>query len=49
MAVSKLKAYLRRIGARTIEDRQDAIAAVLDLFSQKKCANYFDAAGYGCI
>jgi transposase len=49
MAFSKLKAHLRRIGARTIEDLQDAIASVLDIFSPEECANYFDAAGYGLI
>jgi len=47
MAFSKLKAHLRRIGARTIEDLHDAIASVLDLFSPEECQNYFDAAGYG--
>jgi len=49
MAFSKLKAHLRRIGARTLEDLQDAIASILDLFSPDECANYFDAAGYGLI
>jgi len=47
MAFSKLKAHLRRIGARTIEDLQNAIASILDLFSAKECENYFIAAGYG--
>ena len=47
MAFSKLKAHLRRIGARTIDDLQNAIASVLDLFSPEECQNYFQAAGYG--
>jgi len=49
MAFSKLKAHLRRIGARTIEELQDAIASVIDLFSPQECANYLDAAGYGLV
>ncbi len=47
MAFSKLKAHLRRIGARTVEALNDAIADVLDLYSPEECRNYFDAAGYG--
>ena len=47
MAFSKLKAHLRRIGARTIHDLQNAIASIIELFSPQECANYFNAAGYG--
>ena len=47
MAFSKLKAHLRRIGARTIETLNDAIADVLDLYSPEECSNYFNATGYG--
>lgn len=46
-AFSKLKAHLRRIGARTIEDLHNAIASILNLFSDEECQNYFNAAGYG--
>ena len=46
-SLSKLKAHLRRIGARTIEDLQAAIASILDLFSPQECSNYLKAAGYG--
>ncbi len=46
MAFSKLKAHLRRIGARTIKDLHDAIASILKLYSTEECANYFSAAGY---
>ncbi len=49
MAFSKLNAHLRGIGARTLEDLQDAIASILDLFSPDECANSFNAAGYGLI
>ena len=46
MAFSKLKAHLRRIGARTFTDMFDAIAQVCDLFSPEECWKYFKAAGY---
>lgn len=47
MAFSKLKAHLRRIGARTIEALHAALAEIIELFSPEECRNYFDAAGYG--
>ena len=46
MAFSKLKAHLRKIGARTIEDLWRAIGDICDLFSPQECRNFFDAAGY---
>jgi len=46
MAFSKLKARLRRIGARTFTDMFEAIAQVCDLYSPLECWNYFKAAGY---
>ena len=46
MPFSKLKAHLRRIGARTIEDMGAAIASILNLFSPEGCSNYLEAAGY---
>lgn len=49
MAFSKLKAHLRRIGARTIEDLHNAIASILALYEPDECQNYFNAAGYGAI
>lgn len=45
-AFSKLKAHLRRIGARTFTDLFNAIGEVCDLFSPQECWNYFQAAGY---
>ena len=46
MAFAKLKAHLRRIGARTFTDMVDAIAQVCDLYSPQECWNSFKAAGY---
>ncbi len=46
MAFSKLKAHLRRIGARTFTDMFEAIAEVCNLYSPQECWNYFKAAGY---
>ena len=45
-AFSKLKALLRKAAARTIPDLWAAIAEAIPLFSQRECANYFQAAGY---
>ena len=46
MAFAKLKAHLRRSGARTFTDMFNAIAEICDLYSQNECWNYFKAAGY---
>ena len=46
MAFSKLKAHLRRIGARTIDDLRHAVGSICDLYSPEECSNYFKAAGY---
>jgi hypothetical protein len=46
MAFSKLKAHLRRIGARTFTDLFSAITEICDLYSQDESWNYFRAAGY---
>ena len=45
-AFSKLKAHLRRIGARNFTDLFNAIGEVCKLFSPQECWNYFQAAGY---
>jgi transposase len=47
MAFSKLKAHLRRIGARTIDDLWKAVGSICNLYSPDECRNYFTAAGYG--
>ena len=46
MAFSKLKAHLRRIGARTIEDLWKAIGDICGLYTPEECWNYFAKAGY---
>lgn len=46
MAFSKLKAYLRKTAARTVDDLWDAIARSLDAFTPSECANFFAASGY---
>jgi transposase len=46
MAFSKLKAHLRRIGARTFDDLVKAIGDVCKLFDPTECWNYLKAAGY---
>ena len=47
MAFSKLKAHLRKIKARTIDDLWKAIGNICKLFTKEECSNYFNAAGYG--
>ena len=47
MAFSKLKAHLRKIKARTIDDLWKAIGNICKLFTSEECSNYFKAAGYG--
>ena len=46
MAFSKLKANLRRIGARTFSALIEAIGEICDMFSPMECSNYFTEAGY---
>lgn len=41
MAFSKLKAHLRRIGARTLDQLLDAIGDVCSLFTPEECENFF--------
>lgn len=45
-AFAKLKALLRKVAARTIDELWDAIGNALTAFSPTECANYFNAAGY---
>lgn len=47
MAFSKLKAHLRRIGARTFDQMFNALAEICDLFTSDECWNFFCEAGYG--
>jgi transposase len=46
MAFSKLKAHLRRIGARSFTGLFDALSEICALYSPDECWNYFTAAGY---
>ncbi len=46
MAFSKLKAHLRKAGARTIDALWRAVGDICDLFSPEECWNYLNAAGY---
>ena len=46
MAFSKLKAHLRRIGARTFDQLIEAIGNICNLFTPDQCRNFFQAAGY---
>ena len=46
MAFSKLKAHLRRIGARSFDELINATGNVCDLFTPDECWNFFRAAGY---
>ena len=43
---AKLKAYLRKVGARTIDDLWRAIGNALDEYSPAECRNYLANAGY---
>jgi transposase len=46
MAFAKLKAHLRRIGARTIDALCTAIGDICTLYSEQECWNYLKDAGY---
>lgn len=46
MAFSKLKALLRKAGARSKETLWDVIGKITDTFTPEECRNYFAAAGY---
>lgn len=46
MAFSKLKAHLRRLGARTYGQLIQALGQICDLFDPDECWNFFRAAGY---
>lgn len=46
MAFAKLKAHLRRIGARTIEAIWQAIGDICAIYTEQECCNYLKQAGY---
>lgn len=45
-AFSKLKAHLRKIGARNFTDLFKALGDICQMFTPDECWNYFHAAGY---
>ena len=47
MAFARLKAHLRRIGARTIDALWRAIGDICVLYSEQECWNDLKDAGYG--
>lgn len=46
MAFSKLKILLRKANARSFEQIENAIRALLDQMTQQECLNFFSQAGY---
>jgi transposase len=46
MALSKLKALLRKAATRTRDALWDEVGQIIDQFTPRECANYFTAAGY---
>ena len=46
MAFSKLKSRQRKAAERTVEALWNAIGRIVDMFTHRKCANDFSAAGY---
>ena len=46
MAFSRLKAHLRRIGARTFDALLEALGDICKLFDPQECWNFIKAAGY---
>jgi ribosome-associated translation inhibitor RaiA len=46
-AFAKLKAYIRKLAARTIEALEAAAAEALQTFKPAECENFFAHAGYG--
>ena len=46
MDFSKLKAFLKKLAPRTVDDLWQAIALAVETFTPDECQNYFTAAGY---
>ena len=44
---SKVKAWLRRVGAKTFDTLTNAIGDALRDVHTKECSNYFNSCGYG--
>lgn len=48
-AFAKLKAFLRKAAARTIDAVTSSLAGILESFTAEECANYLKNAGYASI
>lgn len=46
MAFSKLKAFLKKLAPRTVDDLWQAITLAVEIFTPDDCHNFFAAAGY---
>ena len=46
MAFAKIKALLKKAGARTITYLWDAIASAIDTITPRDCGGFFAASGY---
>ena len=46
LAFSKLKAHLKRLASRTVEELWKTTGKICDLFTAQECANFFKADGY---
>ena len=46
LAFSKLKAHLKRIAPRTVDELWRATGKICDFFTPQECANFFKADGY---
>ena len=46
MAFSKLKAFLRKAAARTVDNLWNEIAKAIETYTPLECANFFSACGY---
>ncbi len=46
MAFAKLKAFLRKVAARSIPELWDAVSLAIERFEPKECENFFAHAGY---
>ncbi len=47
MAFSKLKAHMKRLALRTVDELWKGVGKILELFSKQECNKFFAASGYG--
>jgi len=47
LAFSKLKAHMKRLALRTVDELWKGLGQILELFSRQECENFFAASGYG--